>query len=109
MERQTNVNTGFLMKNEEYYLTFYPGKALLKSYHLFAPRPAPSPLKESFYAQNRIESTFNRIGSGQLILVFLIKIILKKFFFFLFESTSIRLKKIANRSPLHMIQFFYFI
>jgi hypothetical protein len=65
------------------------------------PALLPPLLKVSFYAQNRIESTFNRIETScQLILVFLIEFFLKKFFFIVFESTSIRLKKIANRSPL---------
>ncbi len=80
---------------------FLSRKSTVEKLSSFCPKTRPLPLKRVIYAQNRIESTLNRIEtSGQLILVFLIEIILKKFFFFLFESTSIRLKKIANRSPL---------
>ncbi len=58
-------------------------------------------VQQSFYCINRIVSTFNRIESlGQLLFVFLIETYLNIYFRIVIVSTSIRLKKIANRNPL---------
>ena len=63
-------------------------------------------VQKSFYYINRIVSTFNRIESlGQLLLVSLIETYLNIYFRIVIVSTSIRLKKIANRNPLLYLGF----